>query len=416
MQPALLLSICSLASTSLAAAQESLAILDAPLVVVPATQRIHLLLDWNGDGLQDFAVLEGAVGSRGVRAYLNDGRGGLVGVVGGGGGGELWRSHMETYDADGDGRDDLVWVEPRESSFPGFMKVLTFRDNRLEHVPHLEHDTAIDIGTLLDADRDGDADRVRVLLSTLTLELFEQGATGAWKAESTLALSLGFQPTVIVKLDHDGDGTTDLYLQDTWQGAFVSLAGGSLHPPVTFSHGMTYFASGTWNPPYAIPGDIDGDGDEDLTFFDAQSYKVNRRTGPASWVLEARRTGGTAARFADVDGDGDLDGVCCSSGYGEPQPFFFRYPSTFRVSLNDGTGGFAPAFTIPGLGSLKIAGAADLDRDGDVDLAAGQCIYFARGPLTHPPQRRLARAQSTRARSSSEGRATWKARPGSSPT
>jgi hypothetical protein len=65
------------------AAQQSATLLDAPLVVVPATERIHHLLNWNGDGLMDFAALRG----RGLRGYLNDGQGGLDQVGGGGGGG-----------------------------------------------------------------------------------------------------------------------------------------------------------------------------------------------------------------------------------------------------------------------------------------------------------------------------------------
>src|SRR5262245_3306336 len=396
MKLAFLLSIGSIALIPLAAAQESKTILDAPLVVVPATECISHLLDWNGDGLQDFAVLDGKVGSTGLNAYLNDGRGGLVRAGGGvpSRANLLLPSHMETFDANGDGRDDLVWVMPGEYTAPyyfqGSMRVLSMPGNRLEPVEHLEYYTTIDLGTVLDADHDGDVDRVRIDFGTLRLELFERDATGAWtNTESTLAL--GFRPQALLKLDYDGDGYTDLYLHNGTKGFFISLAGGTLHPPVSISHGVS-------SPmPMAIPGDIDGDGDEDLTFFDMQSYKVYRRTAPASWELEPRRIGGPAAKFADVDGDGDLDGVCCGSGDGPPdQQFIFSRPSTFRVALNDGTGVFAPAFTFPGLGSLEIAGAADLDRDGDVDLAAGQCIYFARGPLTHPPGRRLARAQSAR--------------------
>jgi hypothetical protein len=385
--------IGSFALTPLAAAQESKAILDAPLVVVPATECISHLLDWNGDGLKDFAVLDGAVGSSGINAYLNDGRGGLVRAGGFRSEGSLFLpSHMETFDANGDGRDDLVWVKPGEYTAPdyfqGFMRVLT--GHRLERVAHLEHLGAIDFGTVLDADLDGDVDRVRIDFGTLRLELFERDATGAWtKTESTLAL--GLPPRALLKLDYDGDGFTDLYLHQGSRGVFIPLAGGTLHAPVVLQHGVT-------SPPMVIPGDIDGDGDEDLTFFDMDSYKVYRRKGPASWELEPRRIGGPAVKFADVDGDGDLDGVCCGSSDGgqQPGPHLFSSSSTFRVALNDGTGIFAPAFTFPGLGSLKIAGAADLDRDGDVDLAAGQCIYFARGPLTQPPGRRLARAQSAR--------------------
>src|SRR5205809_5182361 len=67
----------------------------------------------------------------------------------------------------------------------------------------------------------------------------------------------------------------------------------------------------------------------------------------------------TAAVFADVDGDGDLDLLVNSLGGGT------------RLFLNDGKGHFTEATKEAGLastsGSMSMA-LADVDGDGDLDL------------------------------------------------
>ena len=140
-------------------------------------------------------------------------------------------------------------------------------------------------------------------------------------------------------------------------------------------------------------GDVDGDGDEDVIVFElpsgSKSTKVHvfRRTGATSFRLEAPYVGGPAASLADVDGDGDLDGVCCGGGGGSSNPAWPKldFGSQFQIAINDGKGGFATAFGIPSKGARRLAGVADVDGDGDADLVAGACVYYARGPLRASP-------------------------------
>lgn len=136
-------------------------------------------------------------------------------------------------------------------------------------------------------------------------------------------------------------------------------------------------------------GDIDGDGDDDVVLFAMDAdvggrYRVLRQRS-SRLVIEGKRVGGPATDLADVDADGDLDGICCGGGgSGGESDAGLGTPSNFEVCLNDGAGDFELSFKIPSIAGKQIAGAADVDQDGDVDLVAGQTVYFAPGKISAP--------------------------------
>ena len=122
---------------------------------------------------------------------------------------------------------------------------------------------------------------------------------------------------------------------------------------------------------------MDGDLDDDAVVFvdgTSDSCALLRQTAPGALTLESFSPGGPATDLADVDGDGYLDGVCCSGGGGGPTLVKNTSPATFMVCLNDGTGSFDMALPFPGLGADHIAGVADFDGDGDTDLLAGRAV------------------------------------------
>jgi hypothetical protein len=180
-----------------------------------------------------------------------------------------------------------------------------------------------------------------------------------------------------------GDGVLDVVFVYSNHVLVVPLdASGACQTPIQ------YPTVSTWFGPRPAIGDVDGDGDDDLIVWDGQGangfYELFRRSGPGALALEAPHAGGPSTELADIDLDGDLDGICCGGGTGTPN-WKNAGSSTFNVCHNDGTGTFTPAFQMRGVGSSHIAGAADMDHDGDVDLVAGRVIYFARGTFASSP-------------------------------
>ncbi|MGK0185599.1 MAG: hypothetical protein ACI9R3_001377 [Verrucomicrobiales bacterium] len=147
--------------------------------------------------------------------------------------------------------------------------------------------------------------------------------------------------------------------------------------------------------------DVDGDGDQDLYRSHASGAvgRIYRNDGPANFVgtgtapfEEHIDSEDLAPLFFDADLDGDPDLYVVSGGV-ECEPGDSLLCD--RLYLNDGTGKFtnAPAGTLPDLrdsGSSVVA--ADVDRDGDLDLFVGGRVIPGAYPET--PSSRLLRNDS----------------------
>ncbi|NRA97197.1 MAG: VCBS repeat-containing protein [Planctomycetes bacterium] len=233
-----------------------------------------------------------------------------------------------------------------------------------------------------DFDGDGDGD-LMVLDATGVLRPRRFPYPAAWPGAGLTAIgpsvSVGITASarlLVSDLDGDGDDdygiATNSQLRVVWN---VSGAGLVLGPSFTAGQVGSAFAD----------GDIDGDGDVDLVAFGPTTFSVIRNNGAGSFTVENSVAGGPATHLADVDGDGDLDGVCCGGGGGIPiSAYYNTQVSDFQVALNNGSGLFAPSFKIPGLGAERLAGAADMDGDGDMDLVAGRCVWFQDGAVADP--------------------------------
>ncbi len=387
--PTLALAFASLASVS--GAQESRAVFDCGMVTLPFNVIPYTaLLDFDGDGdldaVGDWTEDQFAAFIR-VGLFENDGNGVLAPTgwaikIEDAGSMSVFplETQIATGDLNGDGKDDFVLANG------GFVHV--YHGTATEVVLAQELLELPDVHAVEILDADGDGTPEIALLTAAGLGWMTQSG-GTWSVSTWVRLPDVLPGSSAHRIEATGDGVDDLVLVTgsriiplTWiDGAFVALANASQVGSANAGfprHGMT--------TPHVAAGDVTGDGLDDVVLFagtSAQGYRIFRQLRPGRFVLDPQRPGGPATDFADIDGDGDLDGVCCGGPGDGPKPDLF-FESNFELSLNDGTGGFADSFRIRGSGAEHLAGAADIDGDGDVDLVAGRVIVYGDGFAGHP--------------------------------
>ena len=374
--------ILFLAATAIAplCAQESRTLFDAPQVQLPDdSPPFQRLGDFDGDGRMD------AVGSRAIsngtqyeiRVWRNDqgvfaqrfnDLNGLVAGVGP-------RMSIAVGDFDGDGDQDFVAGGGRSVFLYTNQGNFAFARSVLMSTNDLVSDVAL-------ADVDGDG---RLDLIYLIAHIGTPGAVGVRLANGTqITLPLPADMTYFARIevcDLDGDPQPEFGVWSPTVNRF--------HPYQLVNNALVAMpdlvAGGGYN--YWTSGDLDGDGDTDIVccvLVQPGQLYVFRRTGQSTFTAEPPYPCGPVEFLGDIDGDGDLDGICCGGG-GSPTTWpMLTFNSFTRISLNHG-GVLGPTFEIPNKGSVQLAGIADVDGDGDMDIVAGACVYYARGPLTEKP-------------------------------
>jgi hypothetical protein len=368
--------ICTAALTP-AGAQGVRPDFDAPQIIAGPYNRITNILDLDGDTWTDAVGIWWGInaGEIVITGWTNDQTGRLV---------KAWDVPMnvgsqyvqQTYapatgDFDADGDEDFIFIVGDD--------VLVFLSNGAQPPTLFQSWTISAFATygtyiaVADFNGDGrldfavnDSGTLRLYRNTGTLHgpLFVEHST---KTMSPLAKEL-------VAVECTGDTTPDLVATlgvNSWIFPVIDGVIQDALPVVT--HGIS-------GETKTVAGDMDNDGDPDIAVFDMiTQYAMERRTGPSTFAPEPLVLGGPVVKLTDLDNDGDLDGICCGGG-GPPSAPYNNGPSIFRITYNVGGGSFLPAIEFPGLGSIYIAGAADLDKDGDKDLVAGRCIYYAQKP------------------------------------
>ncbi len=372
----LLVPVLSIALTPTAQAQlSSRPYFDSPLVIGDITQRFEYLADIDDDGDMDafgwywnasttdlditLVAWENVAGEL-LEAWSVDH---ITGTV-------LGQLHDTAIgDIDGDGLTDFA--------ISGKERVWVWTGNGLS-TPTLvfDHTAPAEVESLVMGDFDGDGLDDLGYSTADTVYLFvDQPGVPAFVQSDSFAITGDDEHLFVGEIS--GDGTDDLLMMRSGLIDLFTVTNGARSGTTTFGHGLP-LVGGVEH--HVACGDVDVDGDTDIVIFGPEDYVVFRRSGPSNFVKDPVAVGGPATDLADVNGDGALDGVCCSSGGGA----FNTAISQFEIAINDGTGVFAPSFNIDGLGSEHIAGVSDLDGDGNADLVAGRVVYYASGPLNGP--------------------------------
>jgi len=339
---------------SVLVAQEGAVPLPCGQLVVGAFDNIEAVVDLDLDGAPDYIVRDTATDVYSWRRNRGDGLVSATTVLAT----PATSTRFFVCDLDGDGRDDL-------GMYGAGNFVALHSSTAGPQAQPAQPFPAMGDAKLADMDGDGDMDVVGTvgLGSPPPIEVWAQGASGF-----SLLYSVPSGGGVFTLADYDGDGRKDAWtINDTWVWVRGLDASGAVVLKRTAPNPIAAAV-------HAVGGDVDGDGDDDVVLFaEFGGTYVVARNSAGTWAFEASATGGPATNLGDLDGDGDLDGLCCGGGTG---PYSNSVPSNFEVSINDGTGAFAPAFAIPGIGARRLIAATDMDRDGDVDLVAGRCVIF----------------------------------------
>lgn len=221
---------------------------------------------------------------------------------------------------------------------------------------------------LFDMDRDGDLDAFAVSgwLGSgdppgERNELYRNDGNMRFSAVEDRAAVTAPAGQGVTDTDFDGDGDIDL-IAGNREGDLVILRNHgddfSLVDPVSIGIRHRAYAGAT-------TADVDNDGDMDMLLvgLDAAGETVghlyrNLGSGTFGHLRDFVDVDGYMGGFADLDHDGDLD---------------LAFAGDDLVYLNDGTGAFSagPAVPVAGISDPRAIAFADIDVDGDLDFAVG---------------------------------------------
>jgi hypothetical protein len=234
--------------------------------------------------------------------------------------------------------------------------------------PAVAGDEPVSVATA-DLDDDGDADLAVANHGSDDVTILKNSGRGKFFQRANSPEAAGSGPEAVAAADLDGDGDADLAVANQDSNDVTILK----------NHGHARFAEPATSPvaagshPFSVAAaDLDADADADLAVADFGSDEVtileNNGHGEfteAASIPEVLSAGPEALTAVDLDGDGDRDLAVAND-----------LSNDVTILKNDGAADFTqPASSPEAVGEFPRAlAAADLDGDGDADLAVAN--YF----------------------------------------
>lgn len=274
---------------------------------------------------------------------------------------------VKTADIDGDGLLDVL------SASEGNGQIRWYRNTGAVPPTFESFTVSINSGAKVvepvDFDLDGDLDLLSCGIGADQI-MYHENKGGSPLTWSTYVISTAADnPLTVFPADLDNDGDPDLLSASFMDNKIAWYENRSIHRGQRFAGLQTVINAGPTNGPWAVRiADLDLDGAPDLVsafpYTDSIQWHQNMPGDPNPWITRDVSIAAPSVRsvaVGDINADGHPDIVAATE-------------ADNSVSVHYSSGAAIPTFTrsvvYPFLSGARAAEIADLDGDGDLDIAS----------------------------------------------